>query len=236
MVAGDKPLPDLSWERACLLDTGGLAAGLDEVGRGALAGPVVAAAVVLDPIDRTADALGAVDDSKRLSPALRHVVAQNIRDSALDWGLGQASVDEIDALGIGRANDLAMLRALAALRRVPVHLLVDGYRLRMSALPQQGIVGGDHLVLSIAAASVLAKVHRDGLMLDLDGDHPGYGFAQHMGYGTAAHRRAIASRGPSSAHRLSWRLLDSDARTSPRARRTSGADSAAAQPLLAGLA
>ncbi|HRA21854.1 MAG TPA: ribonuclease HII, partial [Anaerolineae bacterium] len=139
-------------------------------------------------------------------------------------------------LGIGRANDLAMLRALAALRRVPVHLLVDGYRLRMSALPQQGIVGGDHLVLSIAAASVLAKVHRDGLMLDLDGDHPGYGFAQHMGYGTAAHRRAIASRGPSSAHRLSWRLLDSDARTSPRARRTSGADSAAAQPLLAGLA
>ncbi|MBK7779797.1 MAG: ribonuclease HII [Ardenticatenia bacterium] len=229
-------MPDLAWERACLLDTGGLAAGLDEVGRGALAGPVVAAAVVLDPADRTADALGAVDDSKRLSPALRHVVAQNIRDSALDWGLGQASVDEIDALGIGRANDLAMLRALAALRRLPVHLLVDGYRLRMSALPQQGIVGGDHLVLSIAAASVLAKVHRDGLMLDLDGDHPGYGFAQHMGYGTAAHRRAIASRGPSSAHRLSWRLLDSDARTSPRARRTSGADSAAAQPLLAGLA
>ena len=229
-------MPDLAWERACLLDTGGLAAGLDEVGRGALAGPVVAAAVVLDPIDRTADALGAVDDSKRLSPALRHVVAQNIRDSALDWGLGQASVDEIDALGIGRANDLAMLRALAALRRVPVHLLVDGYRLRMSALPQQGIVGGDHLVLSIAAASVLAKVHRDGLMLDLDGDHPGYGFAQHMGYGTAAHRRAIASRGPSSAHRLSWRLLASDARTSPRARRTSAADSAAAQPQLAGLA
>ncbi|MFI0608980.1 MAG: ribonuclease HII [Anaerolineae bacterium] len=229
-------MPDLSWERACLLDTGGLAAGLDEVGRGALAGPVVAAAVVLDPIDRIADALGAVDDSKRLSPALRHVVAQNIRDSALDWGLGQASVDEIDALGIGRANDLAMLRAIAALRRPPVHLLVDGYRLRLSSLPQQGIVGGDHRVLSIAAASVLAKVHRDGLMLYLDGDHPGYGFAQHMGYGTAAHRRAIASRGPSSAHRLSWRLLDSDARTSPRARRTSGADSAAAQPLLAGLA
>lgn len=236
MAAGDKPLPDLAWERACLLDTGGLAAGLDEVGRGALAGPVVAAAVLLDPVDCVADALSAVDDSKRLSPAMRRVVAQGIRDAALDWGLGQASVDEIDALGIGRANDLAMLRALAALRRPPVHLLVDGYRLRLSSLPQQGIVGGDHLVLSIAAASVLAKVHRDGLMLDLDGDHPGYGFAQHMGYGTAAHRRAIASRGPSSAHRLSWRLLASDARTSPRARRTSAADSAAAQPQLAGLA
>lgn len=229
-------MPDLSWERACLLDRGGLAAGLDEVGRGALAGPVVAAAVVLDPVDRTADALGAVDDSKRLSPALRLVMAQGIRDSALDWGLGQASVDEIDALGIGRANDLAMLRALAALRRPPVHLLVDGYRLRLSSLPQQGIVGGDHLVLSIAAASVLAKVHRDGLMLDLEGHHPGYGFAQHMGYGTAAHRRAIVSRGPSSAHRLSWRLLDSDARATSRARRTSAADRAAAQPLLAGLA
>lgn len=205
-------MPDLAWERACLLDTGGLAAGLDEVGRGALAGPVVAAAVVLDPIDRTADALGAVDDSKRLSPALRHVVAQNIRDSALDWGLGQASVDEIDALGIGRANELAMVRALAALRRPPAQLLVDGYRLSLSPLPQRAIVGGDRQVLSIAAASVLAKVHRDALMLDLDGVHPGYGFARHMGYGTAAHREALDGLGPTSAHRLTWRLRASDAR------------------------
>lgn len=212
-------MPHLDWERACLEARGGLAAGLDEVGRGALAGPVVAAAVLLDPGETTATVLDGVDDSKRLDPAQRRALAPRIRAAALDWGLGQASVDEIDALGIGRANELAMLRALAALRRPPAQLLVDGYRLGLSPLPQRAIVGGDRQVLSIAAASVLAKVHRDALMLDLDGVHPGYGFARHMGYGTAAHREALDDLGPTSAHRLTWRLRASDARCAVAERR-----------------
>lgn len=212
-------MPHLDWERACLEARGGLAAGLDEVGRGALAGPVVAAAVLLDPGEDTVEALVGVDDSKRLDAARRRELAPRIRAAALDWGLGQASVDEIDALGIGRANELAMLRALAALRRPPAQLLVDGYRLGLSSLPQRAIVGGDRLVLSIAAASVLAKVHRDALMLDLDGVHPRYGFAQHMGYGTAAHREALDDLGPTSAHRLTWRLRASDSRGAVAERR-----------------
>lgn len=232
-------MPHLDWERACLEARGGLAAGLDEVGRGALAGPVIAAAVLLDPDETTAAALDGVDDSKRLDPAQRRALAPRIRAAALDWGLGQASVDEIDALGIGRANELAMVRALAALRRPPAQLLVDGYRLRLSALPQRAIVGGDRQVLSIAAASVLAKVHRDGLMLDLEGTHPGYGFARHMGYGTSAHREALDELGPTSAHRLTWRLLASDVRGAVAERRGKAAWRGPRWPdqlLLAGLA
>lgn len=205
-------MPDLSRERHCLATRGGLAVGLDEVGRGALAGPVVAAAVVLDPrpeasVERD---LAGVDDSKRLTAPRRQALAPRIRAMALAHGIGEASAQEVDRLGISEANALAMRRALAALRPprpAPVLALVDGRPLRGCPVPQEAIVGGDHKSLSIAAASILAKVHRDRLMEAMAATLPGYGFEQHKGYGTAAHRQAIARQGPSGEHRVSWRLV-----------------------------
>ncbi len=207
-------MPDLSRERHCLATRGGLAVGLDEVGRGALAGPVVAAAVVLDPLPEASieRELAAVDDSKRLTAAQRQFLAPRIRALALAHGLGEASAQEVDSLGISEANALAMHRALAALlpaQPAPVLALIDGRALRRFPLPQEAIVGGDHKSLSIAAASILAKVHRDALMEALAGALPGYGFERHKGYGTIAHRQAIARLGPSGEHRVTWRLVES---------------------------
>lgn len=209
-------MPDLSRERHCLATRGGLAVGLDEVGRGALAGPVVVGAVLLDPwpSDEVAEALRGVDDSKRLSAAMRQALVPGIRAVALAHAIGEASAEEVDALGIAAANRLAMRRALVALAPpgvAPILALIDGHRLPDFPLPQEAIIGGDRASLSIAAASVLAKVHRDELMRRLAEEHPGYGLERHKGYGTEAHRRAIATLGPCPVHRRSWQLLPVEA-------------------------
>lgn len=178
-------------------------AGVDEVGRGPLAGPVVAAAVVLDPRRLPAG----VDDSKRLSPGARARAAALIHESA-EIGLGEASVEEIDRLNIAGATHLAMRRALAALPRPPDHALIDGNRLPDGLpCPAEAVVGGDGRVLSIAAASVIAKLWRDRLMVALAQQWPGYGWERNMGYGSESHIRALHDLGPSPFHRRSFAPL-----------------------------
>lgn len=181
-------------------------AGVDEVGRGPWAGPVVAAAVVL-PADPAvlAPLLGHVDDSKRLSSSARAKSLALIQEVALAVGVGWASAEEIDRHGIAPATRAAMMSALAALTVPPDFVLVDYLTLPDLACPQRGIPHGDARSLSIAAASIVAKVTRDVWMVERERDYPGYGFAQHKGYGTAAHRAALARLGPCPLHRLSFR-------------------------------
>jgi ribonuclease HII len=198
--------PDLAHEVALWRRGIRYVAGADEVGRGPLAGPVVAAAVVL-PAHVPAEALAGVDDSKRLSPAQRRRLAARIRRVAEAWAVVEVGVEEVDRLRIAAASQEAVRRAVAALP-VPIgHVLVDGYANPRLAWPQTALVGGDGRTLSVAAASVLAKVHRDALMEALDARYPGYGFAEHKGYPTPAHREALARLGPSPVHRRSFRLL-----------------------------
>lgn len=180
-----------------------LVAGVDEAGRGPLAGPVVAAAVILPP----GAWIPGLDDSKRLTPARREALAPVIREQAVAWSVAVADVEEIARCNIARAAFLAMERAVAALEPPPDHLLVDGFPIPGLAVPQQAIIGGDGLSNAIAAASVLAKVHRDRLMEEYDALYPGYGFAVHKGYPTAAHREALRRLGPSPIHRKGFRLL-----------------------------
>ncbi len=178
-------------------------AGVDEAGRGPLAGPVIAAAVILDPA-RPIEGLG---DSKALSEAARERLAPLIRAHALAWALGSADRAEIDALNILQATLLAMRRAVLALPLRPEHVQVDGNRApALQDLPctVETVVRGDATVAAIGAASILAKTHRDALMRALERSHPGYGFARHKGYGTAAHLAALRRLGPSSEHRLSF--------------------------------
>lgn len=183
----------------------GLTAGVDEAGRGPLAGPVVAAAVILDP-SRPVDG---VADSKALSPARRSVLADEIRAHSLAWGLGWSEPAEIDEVNILQATMLAMRRALAALAVAPVHVQVDGNRVpSLDGLGLdctiEAVVRGDASVASIGAASILAKVARDRHMAELDDRYPGYGFAVHKGYPTAAHVAALRRLGPSPVHRRSF--------------------------------
>jgi len=198
------PDPSLNWERR-LRRRGALRiAGLDEVGRGAWAGPVVAAAVVLPMgMRKLAAALRGVRDSKQMTSAQRARWAQAIQDLA-EAGVGQASPQEVDALGLIPATRLAMARALATLKVPPDHLLIDHLRLPDIPLPQTPITFGDQISLSIAAASVVAKVTRDRTMDELEREHPGFGFARHKGYGTEEHRRALAELGPTVIHRYSY--------------------------------
>ena len=175
-------------------------AGCDEVGRGTLAGPVVAAAVVLD----AARPIVGLADSKTLSARRREALAALIRERALGWAIGEASVDEIDRLNILQATLLAMQRAVAALQPQPGLVLVDGNRAPELPMPARAIVGGDALEPAISAASIVAKVYRDRLMVELGARHPGYGFERHFGYGTIAHRQALVMLGPCSAHRHSF--------------------------------
>jgi len=177
-------------------------AGVDEVGVGPLAGPVVAAAVVLPPDIK----LNGVRDSKILSSAQRQALDARIRERALAIGLGVVGVEEIDRLNIYQASLRAMASAVAALPLAPDHLLIDGRgrRLPGCAIAQTTIVDGDRLVYSIAAASIVAKVHRDRLMRELDERYPGYGFARHVGYATAAHLKALGELGPCAIHRRSF--------------------------------
>jgi ribonuclease HII len=177
-----------------------LPAGVDEVGRGALCGPVVAGAVILGEAFDT----DGLDDSKRLTRRQRETLDQRIRKGAKAWALGVASADEIDRVNILRATHLAMRRAVEALKVPPDCLLVDALTIPGLDLPQRPIVKGDALSVSIAAASVVAKVARDGMMRECDARHPGYGLARNMGYGSASHRDALRRLGPSAIHRRSF--------------------------------
>lgn len=176
-------------------------AGVDEVGRGALAGPVVAAAVVLPAGDR----LVGLRDSKLLSPAARDRLSEQILGVCLSWAIGQRHTDAIDRLNIHHASLAAMHDAVLGLSPLPDFVLVDAFRIPQLSMPQRGIVGGDGRCAAIAAASIVAKVFRDRLMLDLHARYPRYGFDRHKGYGTAQHLTALARYGYSPAHRRSFR-------------------------------
>jgi ribonuclease HII len=181
-----------------------LEAGLDEAGRGCLAGPVFAAAVVL-PADFNPRYL---NDSKQLSAKRREVLRPIICAEAVAWAVGQASVEEIGSLNIAQASYLAMHRAVAALAVPPAHLLVDGNRFRpLEGFPHTCIIGGDGLYRNIAAASILAKTFRDEHMQELADQFPEYGWAQNAGYPTQTHRAAIREHGASPHHRMGFRLL-----------------------------
>lgn len=174
-------------------------AGVDEAGRGPLAGPVVAAAVVLvAPMDGLAD-------SKKLSARQRESLEQRIKSSAFAWGLGVSSVEEIDTLNILQASLLAMRRAVEALPQAPTLALIDGNQLPALDCPARTLIGGDGLEPAIMAASILAKVARDALMDALHTRYPLYGFDRHRGYGTVAHLTALRQHGPCPAHRRSFR-------------------------------
>ena len=193
--------PDYTLEQDAILRGARHVAGVDEVGRGPLAGPVTAAAVILD-IRCIPDGL---DDSKKLTPSRRALLAEAIM-ARCDWAVAHASVEEIDRLNILRASHLAMCRALAGLRRRPCVALIDGNMLpRDLDLPGQAVVGGDARCLSIAAASIIAKVFRDRIMVDLAQQHPGYGWERNAGYSTAAHLEALRTLGPTPHHRRSFR-------------------------------
>lgn len=176
-------------------------AGVDEAGRGCLAGPVVSAACILPP----GFELPGLTDSKALSAQKREALAQGIRTQALAWALGLAWPEEIDRVNILQASLRSMERAIARLRVVPALLLIDGNQLLQTELPQRTVIGGDALVPAISAASILAKTFRDRLLCVLDRLHPGYGLAVHKGYGTAAHLEALCRLGPSGIHRRTFR-------------------------------
>lgn len=204
------PNPDLSHEKRLWLAFQ-YVAGLDEAGRGALAGPVCVGAVILPPkLPHLLQTLSGVRDSKQLTPRKRDQLAPRIKITALAWGIGFSSAAEIDELGIVSATRLAASRALEATSIFPDFLLTD-FRLELPELDisQAALVKGDQRSLSIAAASILAKTARDALMIGLDAQYPQYGFARHKGYGSLAHRRAIASLGLSPAHRKTFHIKNS---------------------------
>ena len=178
----------------------GLVCGIDEAGRGPLAGPVVAAAVILDP----ARPIAGLNDSKKLSEKRREVLAGEIREKALAWAVAEASIEEIDQLNILHATFLAMQRAVAALSVAPERAMVDGNRCPKLPIPVEAVVKGDGKIASIAAASILAKTVRDAGMLALHAVYPQYGFDRHMGYPTAAHFAALEAHGASPVHRRSF--------------------------------
>jgi ribonuclease HII len=198
-----RPLERDLWELERSLRARGArhVAGVDEAGRGPLAGPVVAAAVILPPGFTHPD----IDDSKRLSEGLREALFPVITVAATAWAIAAASEAEIDAVDILQATLRAMERALAGLPIRPDYVLVDGPRLPLVPGPCEGVVGGDGRVACIAAASILAKVHRDRLMRGHHERWPAYGFAANKGYGTAGHLRALAAHGPCPIHRRSFR-------------------------------
>ncbi len=196
--------PDLSLEKRFWRSGLFLVAGMDEAGRGALAGPVAVGAVILPNNPRLSSTLRGVRDSKQMTPRQRDRWAAIIRETARAWSLGWAEADEIDSLGISAATRLAAERALAALTLVPNHLLTD-FRLNPDTeISITSLVKGDQKSLSIASASVLAKTARDALMCELDAQFPEYGFARHKGYGTWMHRKAIEKLGHSPTHRKTF--------------------------------
>ena len=176
-------------------------AGVDEVGRGPLAGPVVAAAVILDPNNR----IEGLMDSKKLTEKKREILAVEIKEKSLAWALGRAEVEEIDEINILQASLVAMSRAVEKLSLAPELVLVDGNKCPKVDYPVQAIVKGDSLIEAISAASIIAKVARDTEMVALDSDYPGYGLAKHKGYPTAMHRQALLDLGVTEIHRRSYK-------------------------------
>jgi ribonuclease HII len=199
--------PDLTHEQEIWGLQFGPIAGLDEAGRGAWAGPVSAAAVILPMQDGLCQVLSGVRDSKQMTAKKRVHWAVIIRQQALAWGVGFASHEEIDQQGIIAATRLAMARAIQELSLPPVHLLIDALRLPQINLQQTALIKGDRRSLSIAAASILAKTSRDALMQEQDVFYPGYYFGQHKGYGTRRHQLALSELGPCPIHRLSFKPL-----------------------------
>ena len=178
-------------------------AGVDEVGRGALMGPVVAAAVIL-PENFKAKWKSRVRDSKQLLPEAREYLYYFIKETAITYGVGASSSEVIDTLGIAKATRLAMIEAIERLMPQPQYLLIDYVRLVETQLPQKGIKHGDSLCFSIACASIIAKVTRDKLVTEMDKEFPGYGFAGHKGYGTEEHIKCLREKGPCKLHRRSF--------------------------------
>lgn len=201
------PQPDLAFEAPLWSAGVRRVCGIDEAGRGALAGPVVAAALILPANPTLVRDLDGVRDSKQMTSGQREMWDRRLRRLARDWALGSASAQEIDTLGILPATCLAARRALEALRQPPDHLLIDHLLLPEISFPQTALTKGDARSLSIAAASVLAKVARDETMRELDVSFPDYGFAAHKGYATRAHRAHLARRGPSPVHRRTFAPL-----------------------------
>jgi ribonuclease HII len=195
--------PNMREENALIRQGHALVAGIDEAGRGAWAGPVAAAAVILPHGAMRRSALRDVRDSKLLTPAQRDALFDKIRCAAVAVGVGMASHAEIDALGIVPATRAAMKRAIESLPLTPNALVIDAVRLDVR-LPQRVLFHADALCLSVAAASIIAKVTRDRLMAELDAEYPGYGFARHKGYGTAIHQQALAQLGPCAIHRATF--------------------------------
>jgi ribonuclease HII len=187
------------WEAGCPC-----VAGIDEAGRGALAGPVVAAAVMIDPASADLPLWGEMRDSKLLSPAQREALAPQICAAAAAFAVAAVPASEIDAVGIAAATRRAMGAVVANLNPQPQHLLIDWVRLPLLNIPQFSCARADQLMVSVAAASILAKVHRDALMVALDACYPLYGLARHKGYGAPAHLQALAAHGPCPEHRHSF--------------------------------
>lgn len=204
------PVPDLQFEQ--VLWGAGIVriAGVDEAGRGALAGPVAAGVVVLPQSDDLLTVLEGVRDSKQMSAKQRQAVVASIEAAALASQVGYASPKEVDELGILPATRLAALRALEQLPEPAEHLLVDHIALHAHGIPETPLTKGDRRSLSIAAASILAKVGRDEIMLEMDAQYPEYGFASHKGYGTARHLAAIESLGPCPIHRMTFSPVRQD--------------------------
>ncbi|MBI4404387.1 MAG: ribonuclease HII [Deltaproteobacteria bacterium] len=193
--------PTLTFERQYLDKGYRLIAGVDEVGRGCLAGPVVAGAVIFNCHENLPDG---IDDSKKLSPAKRLLLDGQIRGAALAFGIGYADVDEIDKLNIFHASRLAMVRAISQLNPLPDFVLVDGNFSVPHSVKQHSVVAGDQKSVSIAAASILAKVYRDNWMNRFEALYPGFGFAKNKGYGTFEHRQALTLKGPTEIHRKTF--------------------------------
>jgi ribonuclease HII len=205
-----KPAPLLVVQPALVWDKPGLVAGVDEAGRGPLAGPVVAAAVILDDLNP----IKGLDDSKKLTAKRREQLFDDIMAKALCVSIAQASIEEIDNLNILQATMLAMQRAVLGLRLPPTKVLIDGNRVPVLPMLAEAIVGGDAKVEAISAASILAKVTRDRWCEQIDAQYPAYGFAKHKGYGTAQHLAALQKYGATPLHRTSFAPVRAYARPS----------------------
>ncbi|MEZ4633658.1 MAG: ribonuclease HII [Caldilineaceae bacterium] len=195
------PSPTLDHETRLWRQGFAAVAGIDEAGRGALAGPVTAGAVIVPPGSDQTGVWSLVKDSKLLTPERRAELAVQICEQALSWGVGSASAQEIDEIGIAPATRLAMQRAIAVLSPAPDYLLIDWVRLAQVNIRQESFTKGDQRIVSIAAASILAKTTRDAELIALHEHHPAYGFADHKGYGAPVHLAALAAHGPCAEHR-----------------------------------
>ncbi len=192
----------LDFERQAASEGYRFVAGIDEVGRGCIAGPVVAAACILDLSRPLPDGL---NDSKKLTPEKRRTIAADLRETSLAFAIGQVEPDEIDRINILEATKKAMLGAIAKLEPAADYLLIDALRLKSCVLPQKALIKGDSISMSIAAASVIAKTYRDELMTSYDMQFPAYGFAEHKGYGCASHYAALREHGPCRIHRMTFK-------------------------------